>query len=143
MQFNGITLTSNLIESTVRGDYSSFDMDFNWFVMLVTCVFSVMCQKEMEKHCHHAWPLCVKKLTGAYQMLPDPGQYPSPFPKVPAIVPLAHPEPIVPSFVDQDVSQMVSLRSCLPYNNYECNGFSKSFNLRTLLKVVGADPGTK
>lgn len=46
-------------------------------------------------------------LTGAYQMLPEPGQYPSPFPKVAALVPPVHPEAIMPSFPDQDVVQLV------------------------------------
>ncbi|XP_078365828.1 uncharacterized protein LOC144650055 [Oculina patagonica] len=40
---------------------------------------------------------------GAYQMLPVPGQYPSPFPKVQAVVPPVPPEAIMPSFPDQDV----------------------------------------
>lgn len=34
---------------------------------------------------------------GAYQMLPVPGQYPSPFPKVPAVVPQVPSEAILPS----------------------------------------------
>lgn len=46
-------------------------------------------------------------LTGAYQMLPEPGQYPSPFPKVAALVPPVHPEAMMPSLPDQDVVQLV------------------------------------
>ena len=44
-------------------------------------------------------------------MLPEPGQYPSPFPKVPAVVAPVHPEAIMPSFPDQDAGQLV----CLSY----------------------------
>ena len=40
-------------------------------------------------------------------MLPEPGQYPSPFPKVAAPVPPVHPEAIMPTFPDQDVVQLV------------------------------------
>lgn len=47
-------------------------------------------------------------LTGAYQMLPEPGQYPSPFPKVPAVVPPIHPDAMLASLPDQDLGQMVS-----------------------------------
>lgn len=45
-------------------------------------------------------------LTGAYQMLPEPGQYPSPFPKAPAVVPPIHPDAMM--IPDQDLSQLVS-----------------------------------
>lgn len=41
---------------------------------------------------------------GAYQMLPEPGQYPSPFPKAPAVVPPIHPDAMV--IPDQDLSQL-------------------------------------
>ena len=47
-------------------------------------------------------------------MLPVPGQYPSPFPKAPAVIPSVPPEAIVqahgmPSLPDQDDAQVVSL----------------------------------
>lgn len=68
-------------------------------------------------------------LTGAYQMLPEPGQYPSPFPKVPAVVAPVHPEAIMPSFPDQDVGQLVCLLCmfalCVPYRYEERNVSSK------------------
>lgn len=41
---------------------------------------------------------------GAYQMLPEPGQYPSPFPKAPAVVPPIHPDAMM--IPDQDLSQL-------------------------------------
>lgn len=44
-------------------------------------------------------------------MLPEPGQYPSPFPKVP-VAPV-HPEAIMPSFPDQDVGQLVCFVSII------------------------------
>lgn len=43
---------------------------------------------------------------GAYQMLPEPGQYPSPFPKVPAVVPPIHPDAMLTSLPDQDLGQI-------------------------------------
>lgn len=54
-------------------------------------------------------------LTGAYQMLPIPGQYPSPFPKVPTAGPAVHPETMVQAHGmtslpgRQDDGQMVSI----------------------------------
>lgn len=48
-------------------------------------------------------------------MLPEPGQYPSPFPKVAALVPPVHPEAIMPSFPDQDVVQLV----CFLYESFK------------------------
>lgn len=53
-------------------------------------------------------------LIGAYQMLPIPGQYPSPFPKAPTAGPAVHPETMVQahgmtSLPGQDDGQMVSI----------------------------------
>ena len=53
-------------------------------------------------------------MIGAYQMLPIPGQYPSPFPKAPTAGPAVHPETMVQahgmtSLPGQDDGQMVSI----------------------------------
>ena len=50
-------------------------------------------------------------------MLPIPGQYPSPFPKAPVVVPPVHGEAIVqahgiPSYPDQDEGPVVGTHSC-------------------------------
>lgn len=57
-------------------------------------------------------------------MLPEPGHYPSPFPKVPEVVAPVHPEAIVPSFPDQDVGQLVCLL-CV-YHKYDKNVFYRN-----------------
>lgn len=61
-------------------------------------------------------------------MLPEPGQYPSPFPKVPAVVAPVHPEAIMPSFPDQDVGQLVCLL-CVYHTDMKKGMYPQSYHL--------------